>query len=129
MPNNNNIANALASLPEDTKEVLVNQLTANNAIMNTATTMGESPLVETSNYANYDSVITNSLENIQIPRKTKPLVRNYAKIGRNDLCPCGSGKKYKNCCMNSGEYDGYTEYGKQLNPYDKQEETTEETAA
>ena len=22
------------------------------------------------------------------------------KIGRNDLCPCGSGKKYKHCCMN-----------------------------
>ncbi|MDU4853614.1 MAG: SEC-C metal-binding domain-containing protein [Clostridioides difficile] len=22
------------------------------------------------------------------------------KIGRNDLCPCGSGKKYKNCCIN-----------------------------
>lgn len=22
------------------------------------------------------------------------------KIGRNDPCPCGSGKKYKNCCMN-----------------------------
>lgn len=22
-----------------------------------------------------------------------------AKIGRNDKCPCGSGKKYKNCCM------------------------------
>lgn len=22
-----------------------------------------------------------------------------AKIGRNDPCPCGSGKKYKNCCM------------------------------
>src|SRR5690625_2048692 len=21
------------------------------------------------------------------------------KVGRNDLCPCGSGKKYKNCCM------------------------------
>lgn len=21
------------------------------------------------------------------------------KIGRNDLCPCGSGKKYKSCCM------------------------------
>lgn len=20
------------------------------------------------------------------------------KIGRNDKCPCGSGKKYKNCC-------------------------------
>jgi Predicted metal-binding protein related to the C-terminal domain of SecA len=22
------------------------------------------------------------------------------KIGRNDPCPCGSGKKYKSCCMN-----------------------------
>src|SRR5208282_6203608 len=22
-----------------------------------------------------------------------------AKIGRNDLCPCGSGKKYKRCCL------------------------------
>ncbi len=24
--------------------------------------------------------------------------RTYAKVGRNDLCPCGSGKKYKKCC-------------------------------
>ena len=29
------------------------------------------------------------------PRK----VSAAAKIGRNDPCPCGSGKKYKNCCM------------------------------
>ena len=28
----------------------------------------------------------------------KPYRRNGAKVGRNDLCPCGSGKKYKNCC-------------------------------
>ena len=25
--------------------------------------------------------------------------RKSKKIGRNDPCPCGSGKKYKNCCM------------------------------
>ena len=29
------------------------------------------------------------------PRRIKP----GEKIGRNDPCPCGSGKKYKNCCM------------------------------
>jgi len=29
--------------------------------------------------------------------KTQPIVRNEKKIGRNDPCPCGSGKKYKNC--------------------------------
>ena len=27
----------------------------------------------------------------------KPVVKEQ-KIGRNDPCPCGSGKKYKNCC-------------------------------
>ena len=26
------------------------------------------------------------------------VVRGAAKIGRNDPCPCGSGKKYKRCC-------------------------------
>ncbi|MBC7324722.1 MAG: SEC-C domain-containing protein, partial [Moorella sp. (in: Bacteria)] len=25
-------------------------------------------------------------------------VRREQKIGRNDPCPCGSGKKYKKCC-------------------------------
>ena len=28
----------------------------------------------------------------------KEPVRNDHKVGRNDLCPCGSGKKYKSCC-------------------------------
>jgi len=30
--------------------------------------------------------------------KRQPIVRKGKKIGRNDPCPCGSGKKYKNCC-------------------------------
>lgn len=29
--------------------------------------------------------------------KTKPFVRKMDKVGRNDPCPCGSGKKYKQC--------------------------------
>jgi uncharacterized protein YecA (UPF0149 family) len=28
------------------------------------------------------------------------------KLGRNDLCPCGSAKRFKRCCMKSGGYDG-----------------------
>lgn len=28
----------------------------------------------------------------------KPFVREEEKVGRNDPCPCGSGKKYKKCC-------------------------------
>jgi len=23
---------------------------------------------------------------------------DFKKVGRNEKCPCGSGKKYKNCC-------------------------------
>ena len=34
-------------------------------------------------------------------------VRKFDKIGRNDPCPCGSGKKYKNCCLHSGKFEGY----------------------
>jgi preprotein translocase subunit SecA len=41
------------------------------------------------------------------PKKKTP-VHAEAKIGRNDPCPCGSGKKYKNCCgrtQNSADTD------------------------
>ena len=30
--------------------------------------------------------------------KAQPIVNDGPKVGRNDPCPCGSGKKYKNCC-------------------------------
>ena len=30
-----------------------------------------------------------------------PYVRLTEKVGRNDPCPCGSGKKYKKCCLNA----------------------------
>jgi preprotein translocase subunit SecA len=32
------------------------------------------------------------------PAKRKPVKRTSEKVGRNDPCPCGSGKKYKKCC-------------------------------
>ncbi len=36
----------------------------------------------------------------------KPVVNKGQKVGRNDPCPCGSGKKYKKCCGNTtGETD------------------------
>jgi len=31
---------------------------------------------------------------------TMPITRKRVKYGRNWLCLCGSGKKYKNCCIN-----------------------------
>ncbi len=37
------------------------------------------------------------MEDTREVQKTQPIVRQEEKIGRNDPCPCGSGKKYKNC--------------------------------
>jgi uncharacterized protein len=35
-------------------------------------------------------------------RTSKPAIRPAAKVGRNDPCRCGSGKKFKKCCGRSG---------------------------
>ena len=33
------------------------------------------------------------------PVPSEPFVRDMPKVGRNDPCPCGSGKKFKHCCL------------------------------
>ena len=35
------------------------------------------------------------------PVRVDPIRKDNSRIGRNDPCPCGSGKKYKNCCLKS----------------------------
>ncbi len=44
-------------------------------------------------------IYTNSPEdNFALRTARKPIRRSIPKVGRNDECPCGSGKKYKKCC-------------------------------
>jgi tetratricopeptide (TPR) repeat protein len=38
------------------------------------------------------------------PSSVGPLRKE--KIGRNDPCPCGSGRKYKKCCLNKADVHG-----------------------
>ncbi len=38
-------------------------------------------------------------------RDREPVKRGVPKPGRNDECPCGSGKKFKKCCVGKGLYD------------------------
>ena len=35
----------------------------------------------------------------------EPYVRKHRKVGRNEPCPCGSGRKFKHCCIGKGIYD------------------------
>ena len=40
------------------------------------------------------------------PVRAAPFVRDDRKVGRNEPCPCGSGKKYKQCCGRAGASGG-----------------------
>ena len=44
-----------------------------------------------------DELQEHSSEDLEEEQKPKQVI-NKKNIGRNDSCPCGSGKKYKNCC-------------------------------
>ncbi len=44
-----------------------------------------------------DSLTTKELNHL-MNGVEKPYINPFKGIGRNDLCPCGSGKKFKNCC-------------------------------
>ena len=57
----------------------------------------------------YFTVLAKPMERTQVAKPTteshgetaeqpKKPAKTAAKVGRNDPCPCGSGKKYKNCC-------------------------------
>jgi SEC-C motif/Protein of unknown function (DUF2384) len=42
-------------------------------------------------------------EDLPFEHAPEPHMRDMPKVGRNDPCPCGSGKKYKRCCLNKIE--------------------------
>jgi preprotein translocase subunit SecA len=44
-------------------------------------------------HADYDEALGATAE----PKPAQPIERHTPKVGRNDPCPCGSGKKYKHC--------------------------------
>ncbi len=54
---------------------------------------GEAPVI-----AGQEGAIVATASETQGATKVKTIVREVAKVGRNDPCPCGSGKKYKKCC-------------------------------
>ncbi len=42
--------------------------------------------------------MTVSAELVPGPAVSRPVARAAPKVGRNEPCPCGSGRKYKRCC-------------------------------
>lgn len=44
-------------------------------------------------------------EGLGEPELVTTYVRSHPKVGANEPCPCGSGKKFKKCCRGNGRYD------------------------
>jgi preprotein translocase subunit SecA len=57
------------------------------------------PAIENVQYqhAGYEEALAGEGADAAPVSKPAPFVRQMGKIGRNDPCPCGSGKKYKHC--------------------------------
>ena len=56
------------------------------------------PRAQTAQRVRVATPLKEGLAGSESERKTTVVVRKAEKVGRNDLCPCGSGKKYKKCC-------------------------------
>jgi preprotein translocase subunit SecA len=46
-----------------------------------------------------------AIDATQTDKKAEPIRNRGQRVGRNEPCPCGSGKKFKNCCMRKGGYN------------------------
>jgi preprotein translocase subunit SecA len=59
----------------------------------------QAPAVENVQFqhAGYEEALAGPEGDTATAAKAAPFVRHVGKIGRNDPCPCGSGKKYKHC--------------------------------
>lgn len=39
------------------------------------------------------------LKRMNVPPTTRQMLRKPPSVGRNEICPCGSGRKFKKCCL------------------------------
>ncbi|MCL2577795.1 MAG: preprotein translocase subunit SecA [Defluviitaleaceae bacterium] len=78
------------------EEMLNNiQLDTVRGLFNVAIVTEQQPQMEQT--VDMNQISTNSSETAAAVKK--PTRRSEAKVGRNDICPCGSGKKFKQCCI------------------------------
>lgn len=88
-------ANMLEEIKSDVTKILMTVQIRNEQQVETATEATHSPLNMQYHHAAYEEVIDQKQQDSQ--EKPQPFVRKSNKVGRNDPCPCGSGKKYKQC--------------------------------
>jgi uncharacterized protein YecA (UPF0149 family) len=66
--------------------------------------MNEIPISFEEEYPEEAEILSKLIEEGEVGNlfsENEPIKREFPKIGRNDPCPCNSGKKYKKCCFSA----------------------------
>lgn len=88
-------ANMLEEIKIEVTKILMTVQIRDEQQVETVTEATPAPLNVQYHHAAYEEVLDKKPQDAQ--EKSQPFVRKSEKVGRNDPCPCGSGKKYKQC--------------------------------
>ena len=72
--------------------------TPEEPVSGTVTELAQKYNMELTYFVGFLDGINDSLKELYKEQRSSTTVVKPPKIGRNDPCPCGSGKKYKKCC-------------------------------
>ena len=94
------VANRYSNFIERTNEILETKYTLDTLLKDYKSDSVEKKIFSSASVL-YASKIFEEMMNVVSEKETSKSNENidYSNVGRNDKCPCGSGKKYKNCCM------------------------------
>ena len=94
------VANRYSNFINRTNEILETKYTLDTLLYHYKADSVEKKIFSSASVL-YASKIFEEMMNVVSEKETAKDNSNidYSNVGRNDKCPCGSGKKYKNCCM------------------------------
>ncbi len=92
-------ADMINQIQLEVTKIMMHVVKANKNIKREAAASITGEGLDSSAMSNINAVGESNIpQNGSSTEKAKPIVNDGPKVGRNDPCPCGSGKKYKNCC-------------------------------
>ena len=102
------VASKYSNFVEKINEVLEADYTLETLIQKYKSEFLKRTIYSSTSVLYHSTVFSTSLEMLEVDEVEEssiyeevveePVI-NTVKVGRNDPCPCGSGKKYKNCCL------------------------------
>ena len=95
------VANRYSNFIQRTNEILGTDYTLDSLLNFYKVDSMEKKIFSSASVLYASKIFEQMMKVVSKKEETQPLEGvDYSNVGRNDKCPCGSGKKYKNCCMN-----------------------------